>query len=293
MTELAHEEVLEEDSEEQELVEAFDALREEPEEEVASTDVLPPEVEVPETHDEQEPTQGAEPELHPSFKTVEERDEWAARALLKEIQENPELGEAFVAIKNGQAVAIPREVLEAAQRYQTPEEPQADPDDDLYQDPFAVIKQLRQEVSQITGAQRQAIETRQRAEFEANTNLVTTVGEEFFRNHPELQEKHENIHSAIAEAQLIRRYRKRFPGDPRRAVAEAYDAAYRMEFPDAAAATAQRRLARDQKAKQRAGASAASPRSMPRNRPEEKLHTSKDRLELFTEILREEQSADS
>lgn len=286
MSELLEHEVsdeVEEPSFDDQVVEAFDALRDEETDEpeaVASTDT-PDEDEAPEPHVEQEPSsQASEPDQDLEY----------ARKIVEVFHKNPELRDAVVAVERGEAAVIPREVLEAAQKYA--QQPQAqDEDEDIYADPFAVIKSLKQDIEQFKSHQQAQVQARRRQEWENNTAIVETVEQEFFRNHPELNDHRLTLFDTIAKTQLIRRYREKFNGDNRRAVAEALEAAYRMEFPEAAVTAAQRKLARETQAKRRAGAAAASPRSMPRNQPEERPTSKADRLEMFADIIREDLQA--
>lgn len=297
MTDLLHEpEAVEERSEEQErddaIAEHLLARRPEPDtgepeqEEVASTET--PEVEAPPEHEDEsgEPTQAQE--------TDEERELRHARVIAREMRDNPDLGDALVALKQGKASLIDREVLEAAQRFMA-EQPKpeiaAEPDDfedRFWSDPIAVLREIKGETESFKHWQAQQAEARSRQDYEANTNLMTTVGEEWQATHPELTDDHVGrIVQAVGETNLIARSYARH-GDKARAIREGLEAGLRLEFPELIAQQRTQEAIREANRKRRAGATAASPRSVPRTTEDRPTpRNSAERVEQLAGYIRE------
>lgn len=297
----------EETSVEDAIVESLQELRQSPEaetgepivEEVASTDAETPEVEAPPIEDEAEepPQASSEPE-----ETEEERDLRQARIIAAELRERPELGDALVALKQGRATLIDRQVIEAAQKYMQEQQAPAAPTDttpDPDEDPWAYMqwvgqkqKETEERLNQVLQWREQETQARSRYESEQNGNLLVTTGEEWQSRHAELSE--DQVHrviQAVSETGLIRRYLKQ-TGDKKRAISEALEAGLRMEFPDLAKAAATNEALREANRKRRAGATAASPRAVSRT-PEEqpKPRNSAERAQLIADLIRETNSA--
>lgn len=297
---LEHEETTEPTIEDQ-VVDAVAELRGTPEaetgepivvdEEVASTDATP-EVEAPPSEDDaEEPTQALQDE---EPEPTEEELRYA-RTVLREFRERPELGDALVALKQGRATLIDKQVIEAAQRYmqeqQAPPAETEDPSDRFYSDPAAYVQSLEQRLNEVLSWREQESQARVRMESESNGNLLVSTGEEWQSKHPELSEEQvKAVVGAVSETGLIRRYLRQH-GDKKRAIQDALEAGLRMEFPDLAKAAAQNEAIRRANRDRRARATAASPRSVPRTTEEERPLTRAGKREYLAKLIAEERQA--
>lgn len=287
-------EVVEEPSGEDEIVAAIQEVRgtsSTPEEAEESASTEPSEVEEP-SETPEAPTQTDDDDLE------------EARRIRDFLRSNPEMAQTIVAVEQGQAAVIPRQVLEAAERYkQERSQPQVEPEiaDDFeerfYQDPVAAVREMQQAFEQRIAAQEQYISQQTQAEMyrqnEENSNLLVSTGESWQSSHPELTDEmvRERIVPTVAETNLISRFLKKH-GNKERAIKEAFEAAYRIEFPDAARAATQDQIIRDATRKRRAGATAASPRSASRTaQPEERPKSGPQRVQYIADLIREEQAA--
>lgn len=293
MTELLNEPELEQETEESPEEESFrdqvkEALFEESEDtepEVAST-------ESPEPEPEEEL-----PSAQASEETPEEQELRWARVVAKELKENPELGDALVALKQGKAKLLPNEVLEAIQAAKPEEKPEVEEEPDFWEDPDQAWKreverrkQLEERLETFESQQRQTFEAQQRAAYESNANLFGETVDEYRRSHPELSDDDMvTIINSAAEAGFVVKYKSQH-GDNRRALSEAFEAARRVEFPQHIQSPEE--IARNQRSKRRAGAAAASPRTSQRLRPEEPTKPGFDGIkEFFASQLQEASEA--
>lgn len=287
MTEQLEQELEQEDPQgdwEDEVVHSIEELRsspetEEPLEEVTSTD-----------------TPEEEPSEEPPLAQAPDDEELAqARRIRDVLANNPDLAEAVVRIERGEAVAIPREVLDAARRFQesqqAPPEPVEDPSDRFYSDPANYVSQLEERIARFEQAQQQTYQHRVLQEREQNTTLMVSTGEKWQSSHPELTEDQvRQVIGTVAETGLISRFLKK-TGNKEKAIHEALEAAARIEFPQLATQARTDQAIREANRKRRAGATAASPRSVPRTTEEARPTNGAERRELTAQLLRELDSA--
>lgn len=270
-----------------------------PEEEPASTEDLEPEVEVdasPEVEEpaEQEPEAPTQAPSGPTFKSDEDRELWVARSIAKTFEKNPELREAALALERGEAVAVPREVIEAAQRLQA--ERQAPPQEDdfeerFWSDPAAAVRELRESQEQFRAWQHQQAQAVAMQDQARKVSLLENTSAEWRSSHPELSEDHvSQLVQTVGESQLIRRALKKH-GDQARAIREAFDAALRLDFPDLSLQAKKDEAVRQATRNRRAAATAASPRSARTPVEEPRPQTRAARLEATADAVREWASA--
>lgn len=243
---------------------------------------------------ETEPSEVEEPHLPEApTQTDEERDLAEARRIRDILLNNPELYESVVAVERGDGVVIPRQVIEAAQRFQreqAPEQPQEDPADRFYSDPVSYVQSIEQRLARFEQAQAQTAQQRMQHERDQNTELLASTGAAWRTRHAELTDEQEaQVIQTIAETNLIARNLRRNGGNKAQAVEDALEAAWRMEFPELAQQRQTDQIVREANRKRRAGAAAASPRSNrapvedapPRNSAERKQRMADDIRELL------------
>lgn len=270
----AQEEVVETPSEEvtEDAVEqAFEDLYAPEEEEVvASTES--PEDEAPATVETQEPSSG------------EELPPWA-HTVIRTLKEDHDLADALVALQQGKARLVPSEVLEAAQRMQVQPEEQ----DDFWNDPEAAYRKQREELEQVKAYVSNTIAQQRQAVERENATILTETIDSWRSGKSDLSDEQafDQVFSRVRDNQLIAYHIQR-TGDKRQAVQNAFDEAYRLVFPQTQSSPQQ--MARQQRAKVRAGGAAASPRTVQRARPEEP-QTRDDKVRLIADIIREHSEA--
>lgn len=268
--------------------------QEEPVDEVASTDAEVPGDEAPEPHVEQEPS--------PAPESEEDRELRWARTIAKELQENPELGDALVALKQGRATLIDKQIIEAAQQQiqaQQQETQSADDEDSFWSNPYEFIKRERVErdkdralIQELMAGRQQEQRVRYQAEVQANQQLAESAGAEWQAAHPNLSEEQlANVIARADENHLVATYFRKH-GDKNRALKDGLEAALRIEYPELIASKAKDEAIREANRKRRAGQAAASPRPASRT-PEERPtpRNSAERLNLAADFLREMREA--
>lgn len=231
------------------------------------------------------PSVPEEPSQEPS-----ETERAEATRLYNYMRSNPQMADTLVAIERGDAIAVPKQVLEAAQQMrQQPQEPQTDPDEEMYADPFAYMKKIETRLSQREQADRQAFEHRAKQQAEHNFSLLESTGQEWHARHPELSETDliGLINNQVGPMHLVKHYLSQH-GDPKKAISDAFDAAHRIAYPNQQITPQQ--MAQNTRAKRRAGATAASPRTSPRMTPEEPK-TKQEKINAIAEIIRESREA--
>lgn len=244
-----------------------DEIGKSPEVEVAPTETPDaPEPDSPEPQAPQEP----------------QEDEWTgwAKRIKAIADEKPELWSDFVRLERGEAVAIPKEVLEAAQNWGQQNQQQPQPTEQapgFYDDPETYVRSLEERVARheqwlSARSQQEQMETQART-----LSLVNEVAEDFRRRHPELSDDQwADFTRKVGKAQLVAANLEEFNGDQRRAVAESFEQGYRAFYPQ----PSQKDQLETQRQRKRAGATAASPRSARRLAPEEPKNTEERRRGL-------------
>ena len=259
---------------------------------------LPDEEDAPTEPSEEAPPEDDAPPQEPS-QTEEPLDEYEQR-LARYLRQNTDVADTLVAIQRGEMVALPREVVQAvnefrSQRSEPAQEPSDDTDDDIYADPFAVIRELRQWKAQTEAERQQQAAAYQEQQNRENWQLLTNIGAEWESTKADtgiaVEEIRSRVVNTIANTSILPAFLKRYPGDKPRAVREAFEAAFRIEFPEAAQAAVVNKQIRDNRRARRAGATAASPRSVQRTREEPKTRT--DRVAALADDLREAMQANA
>jgi hypothetical protein len=248
---------------------------------VASTEL--PEVEEPAEQEPEAPTQAVEEEMIPEY----------VRTIGRALKNNPDLAQAVVAIERGEAVPVPREVIEAAQRFQQErQEPQTDDfEERFWADPAAAVRELRESQEQFRAWQQQQAQAVAMQDQARKVSLLENTAGEWRSSHSELtQEQHDQLVQTVGESQLIRRALKNH-GDQARAIREAFDAALLLDFPDLSLQAKRDEAVRQATRNRRAAATAASPRSARQPVEEARPRTPAERHKFTADIVREFQSA--